>query len=191
VNYRAAKTYILAELTEKLQPIYTYHGKHHTIDVLAVTGELCALENVSEHDTILLKTAALFHDSGFIYSPANHETTGCSIVREVLPQFDYTEEDIEKICAMIMATKIPQSPKNHLEQILADADLDYLGRTDFFNIGNTLFQELQTLGVLKTVEEWNLLQIKFLENHHFHTETNINRREPAKKKYLEKIKTMI
>ena len=58
----------------------------------------------------------------------------------------------EQICGMIMATKIPQSPKNYLEQILCDADLDYLGRDDFYDIGGTLFKELKTYNVLDTEE---------------------------------------
>ena len=191
MNYRGAKTFILEKLEQELKPIYTYHGKHHTLDVLSVTAELCALEDVSDYETKLLKTAALFHDAGFIYSPTNHEATSCEIARDVLPSFDYSEAEIERICGMIMATKIPQSPQNHLEQILADADLDYLGREDFFSIGNTLFQELRILGILQTETEWNRLQIKFLESHRFHTSTNIQRREPAKRRFVDKIKSLV
>ncbi len=188
MNYKGAKEYILNKLDKELKPIYTYHGKHHTLDVLNVTTELCALEDVNTHDTKLLRTAALFHDSGFTVAPSNHESTGCDIVRSILPNFDYTNEDIEKICGMIMATKIPQSPQNHLEQILADADLDYLGRDDFQSIGNTLFEELKSLGILENEGEWNRLQIKFLEGHRYHTATNTQRREPHKQRFLEKIK---
>ena len=191
MDYRGAKSFILDKLGQELQAIYTYHGKHHTLDVLSVTIELCALEDVSDYETKLLKTAALFHDAGFINSPVNHEATSCTIARDVLPSFDYSEAEIERVCGMIMATKIPQSPQNHLEQILADADLDYLGREDFFTIGNTLFEELSTLGILKTENEWNRLQIKFLEAHRFHTTTNIQRREPAKRRYVDKIKAML
>jgi uncharacterized protein len=190
MNYKGAKKFILEKLGQGLKPIFTYHGKHHTLDVLHVTAELCTLEDINDYETKLLKTAALFHDTGFLYSPQNHEATSCEIVRETLPTYEYTGEEIERICDMIMATKIPQNPKNHLEKILADADLDYLGRDDFFNIGNSLFEELKALGVLQTMQEWNNLQVKFLESHHYHTNTNIQRREPAKRRFIEKIKTM-
>ncbi len=191
MDYRGAKSFILNKLEQELKPIYTYHGKHHTLDVLSVTEELCALEDIGNYETKLLKTAALFHDAGFIHSPTNHETTSCDIVKETLPSFDYSPTEIERICAMIMATKIPQNPQNNLEQILADADLDYLGREDFFFIGDTLFEELSALGILKTENEWNRLQVKFLEAHRFHTPTNTQRREPAKRRYIDKIKTLI
>lgn len=191
MNYRAAKKFILEKLGQELKPVFTYHGKHHTVDVFNVTTELCALEDVNDYESKLLKTAALFHDSGFLQSPTNHEMIGCEIARAVLPDFDYSEEEINRICSMIMATKIPQNPQNHLEKILADADLDYLGRDDFFKIGNTLFEELQNLGILNNEREWNVLQVKFLEAHRFHTATNIQRREPAKRRHLEKIKDFV
>jgi uncharacterized protein len=191
MNYRAAKKFILEKLEQELKPVFTYHGKHHTLDVFNVTSELCALEDVNDYETKLLKTAALFHDSGFLQSPANHEAIGCEIAKSVLPSFEYSDDEITRICSMIMATKIPQNPQNHLEQILADADLDYLGRDDFFSIGNTLFEELQSLGILQNEKEWNLLQIKFLEAHRFHTSTNLQRREPAKRRNLEKIKEIV
>ena len=63
---------------------------------------------------------------------------------------------------MIMATKIPQSPRNGLEEIICDADLDYLGRDDFYEIGATLFEELKAYNVLQNEREWNRIQVKFL-----------------------------
>lgn len=191
MNYSAAKHFILTKLEHELSPDLAYHGLHHTKDVLQVTTDLCIQENVSEKDTILLKTAALFHDSGFTISNVNHEETGCQIVKDNLPRFGYSDEDIEKICGMIMATKIPQSPKNRLEEILADADLDYLGRNDFYKIGATLFEELKTFNVIDNEEAWNRIQVKFLEAHHFFTKTNISLRKPKKMQYLNELRGLV
>ena len=90
-----------------------------------------------------------------------------------------------------MATKIPQSPKNKLEAIICDADLDYLGRDDFYDIGNTLFEELKAYNILQTEEAWNKLQVKFLENHSFFTNTNRRRRAPRKGKYLRELRALV
>ena len=117
MNYTAAKSYILSRLEKELAPDLTYHGLHHTLDVLKTTEEICRLERVSHYETKLLKTAALFHDSGFMINNLNHEETGCQIVRKHLPTFDYTKKEIDLICGMIMATKIPQDPQNFLEKI--------------------------------------------------------------------------
>jgi uncharacterized protein len=191
MQYRAAKAFILNELKTKLSPNLTYHGIHHTLDVLAVTRALCVSERVERPDVLLLKTAALFHDSGFTRSTREHEQHGCDIARTFLPQFGYGNADIEIICGMIMATKIPQSPKTRLEAILCDADLDYLGREDFYPIGQTLFEELKYLGVLTTEQAWNRLQINFLTAHRFCTQTNLALREPVKQLYLNELRMLV
>lgn len=191
MNYKGAKTYILEKLERELLPIYTYHGLHHTLDVLAVTKDLCKAEGIEAHETMLLKTAALYHDAGFTVSPKEHEATGCEIARAILPTFDYKSQDIERICGMIMATKIPQNPKNHLECIICDADLDYLGRDDFFPIGNTLFEELKALGILETSLQWNTMQVKFLENHAYHTITTQLLRETKKQAHIAAVKALL
>lgn len=191
MNYKGAKFYIIDKLERELLPIYTYHGLHHTLDVLSVTKQLCKSEGINTHETILLKTAALFHDSGFTVSPKDHESTGCEIVRAVLPSYGYKTEDIERICGMIMATKIPQNPQNPLESIICDADLDYLGRDDFFPIGNTLFEELKALNILETPLQWNMMQVKFLENHAYHTITTQLLRETKKQANISAVRALL
>lgn len=191
MNYKAAKQFILEKLERELPAQLTYHGLHHTLDVLATTKELCFLENISAHNTVLLKTAALFHDSGFVVSNVEHEKKGCRIARQSLPIFGYKVSEVEQICGMIMATKIPQSPQNFLEEIICDADLDYLGRDDFYKIGSTLFSELQAYDILETEQEWNLIQVKFLENHTFFTLTNRQRRAPKKAAYLDELRGLV
>jgi HD superfamily phosphodiesterase len=191
MKYSAAKKFILEKLEKELSPELTYHGFHHTIDVLEVAAELCGHLDILPEETILVKTAALFHDSGFTVSNVNHEETGCQIARDNLPRYGYTEENIEKICGMIMATKIPQTPKTPLEEILADADLDYLGRNDFKPIGDTLFDELKTFNVIQTEEDWNRLQIRFLEGHGFFTSYNLKHRQPIKMAHLAELKEIV
>ena len=191
MNYKAAKSFILDKLENQLAPDLTYHGLHHTLDVLRVTEELCDLENIDGYNTLLLKTAALYHDSGFVINNINHEELGCKIVRKFLPEFGYSDRDIEKICGMIMATKIPQSPKNIMEQILCDADLDYLGREDFFEIGDSLYQEFLAYNVVDNFEDWNRIQVKFLSNHQFFTDTNVTRRNSRKAQYLKNLEEVV
>jgi len=188
MDYSASKKYILEKLERELSPDLYYHGLHHTLDVLEAAEFLCKEENINQYNTLLLKTAALFHDAGFLRNNLNHEALGCEIVREALPQFGYSEAAIENICGMIMSTKIPQSPKNKLEEIICDADLDYLGRDDFKKIGDTLFEELKAYRYLKTREEWDAMQINFLEKHTFFTESSRTKRQPKKETHLANLK---
>lgn len=187
VDYTSAKTFILKEL-DKLSPSLTYHGKHHTLDVLNVAESLCVAERTPYEDTVLIMTAALLHDCGFLRQYKDHEAHSCQIAREMLPQFNYTEGDIKRICDMIMATKIPQTPHDSCAEILCDADLDYLGRDDFYVIGQSLFSELKTMKLVETEEEWNNIQIKFLESHRFFTKTSHSARTQCKKEHLKSLK---
>ena len=135
-----AEQYVLGQLETRLDRTLFYHGIHHTIDVVNAAAEIAALEGITDEESLaLLRTAAFYHDSGFMNIYQGHEEAGCVLAREVLPGFGYTEAQIATICGMIMATKIPQSPKNTLERIICDADLDYLGRDDFEGIAATLF----------------------------------------------------
>ena len=187
MDYTAAKIFILKQLEEKLSDKLHYHGKHHTLDVLGATIELCKAEKIPPYETLLLKTASLYHDAGFLIDRENHEQHGCELARKYLPSFRYIPEEIEKICSMILATKIPQSPCNRLEEILCDADLDYLGREDFYSIADSLFQELQQFGVVNDRQTWDEIQINFLKKHSFFTPTNIKRRLLKKQLYLEEL----
>lgn len=180
----AAETYILGRLREGLPSNRSYHSYGHTLDVYRTAITIAAAEGVGGEDLDLLKTAALFHDSGFIMQDEEHEQGSCMIAREALPDFGYTAVQIDRICVMIMATKIPQDPVDELSRILCDADLDYLGRPDFFRIGATLFNEFKHYGVLETEREWNELQVRFLEKHHYFTRRSKLVREPVKRKHL-------
>jgi len=191
MNYKAAKTTILEQLEKNLSPKLTYHSVWHTLDVLRVAKELCHCENIPPHATQLVKTAALFHDSGFMRSNEQHEWHSCRIAENILPRFGYSDEDISRINRMIMATRIPQSPDNLLGEILCDADLDYLGRDDFFPIARNLFLELKAYGILDDEQDWNRRQITFLENHQFFTATNTRRRQPQKHQHLEQLKVIV
>src|SRR5688572_26750494 len=129
--FTSIKQPILSRLENELDPRLGYHNITHTLDVLEQAEILAKQEKVTDkHDLLLLKTAAIFHDSGFLSVYKNHEEKSCEIACEALRNI-FNEEDIKKVCGMIMATNIPQSPKTLLEQIICDADLDYLVRNDF------------------------------------------------------------
>lgn len=188
MDAQGAKAYILARLKKELPPTRTYHSLEHTLDVYASAIGIAEQEGVTGEGLVLLKIAALYHDSGFLQQDTAHEEAGCAIVREVLPGFGFTDRHVELICDMIMATRIPQQPRNKLGRVLCDADLDYLGRGDFEHIGATLFAEMRTYGVLRNEREWNELQERFLEHHSYFTATNKRLREPVKQEHLSRVK---
>lgn len=191
MQFKEAKKFILAKLKKDLPKHLSYHSVEHIRDVYDAAKQIAKKEKVGGDDLTLLLTAALFHDSGFLIDQKEHEKLSCDVARQYLPQFGYGPEQIEKICGMIMATQIPQKPRNLTEQILCDADLDYLGRDDFFTIGDKLFAELSMYGMINTEEEWNRLQTGFLEKHHYFTVTALKLRKDKKDENLAIVKSKI
>jgi predicted metal-dependent HD superfamily phosphohydrolase len=188
MDYSKAKKYILVRMEKEVPLDFRYHNLRHSLDVLQAAERLASSENISGKDLELLKTAALFHDSGFIFQYACNENIGCEIARQALPEFGYGKDDIEEICSMIMATAIPQNPGSHLAQILCDADLDYLGRDDFKTIAETLREELSLQGREFTEKEWIAFQLDFMERHKYFTDSARKLRDAKKHENIDKLK---
>ena len=148
---------------------------------------LSQAEGISEDERNYLEVAAAYHDSGFLVSATDHELEGCRIVEQVLPKFEFTPAEIEKISALIMATLVPQNPLNHLEQILCDADLDYLGRNDYPPIAQLLYEEFSYRGVVRDDDAWMALQIGFLKSHKYWTRSAKESRDELKAVHLKRI----
>jgi uncharacterized protein len=192
MDFEKAEAYVFDKLEDSLSDTLFYHGLHHTIDVSKAVLQIAIAEGINDRETLLLlQTAALYHDLGFISTYQGHEEESCRLARVSLPNFGYTTEHIEKICGMIMTTKIPQSPTNHLERIMADADLDYLGRDDFWMISHSLYEELHEREMVTDMDSWNKIQIDFLEKHQYWTETSKQWRTPTKLKRIEELKGMV
>ncbi len=121
----------------------------------------------------------------------NHEEAGCEIAKEILPKFDYNDEDNQIICVLIMATKVPQNPLSQLQKIICDAYLDYIRGEDFFEIGTNLYFEFLEMNIIKDELSWNQLQVKLLSSHAYFTESNRNLREKKKQQNLEIVKQKI
>jgi uncharacterized protein len=181
----------MGKLQKGLPVHLKYHNTDHTNDVMQAAEFLAGRENINEKEKELLLTAALFHDSGFLKIREGHETESCGIARYYLPLYNYEPAEIDLICGMIMATRIPQSPNSKLGEILCDADLDYLGREDFLELSARLFTELKNEGIIKNVDEWNREQADFMGNHHYFTKTSVNLRQPKKEQHIDLIRSKI
>ncbi|MEN8225429.1 MAG: HD domain-containing protein [Bacteroidota bacterium] len=192
MDFSGAKDFIIKKLVDELDPRLSYHSIDHSLDVYQMAGKLATLEHISDHERILLETAALFHDAGMLIRYIGHEDAGVEIAQEHLPGFGYERQDIDHISGMILTTKLPQSASTHLEKLLCDSDLDYLGRDDFFMIGHRLRHEWNILDIRKTsLREWYELQIMFLENHTFFTDSSQHLRTEKKAENLKQVKELV
>lgn len=177
----------LEKLRNSLPAYLTYHNLNHTQNVLNAVAEIGENERLSIEELTLVKTAALFHDMGFIQNHENHEDLSCKQAQRVLPDFGYTDTQIQQVCSMIMATRMPQTPHNLLSEILCDADLFYLGDTTYEAEASALRAEMQKLGIMQTEAEWLSRQVKFLSEHKYFTNYASVTKGAGKQKNLEKL----
>jgi len=182
---------MLDKLEKELPPYLYYHDVKHTVDVVTEVELIGWAEGLHDEEILLLKTAALFHDAGHTIDYDEHEYHGTQLVREWLPGYGYSEEQIEKICHIIMATKLPPAPTDIHQKIICDADLDYLGRSDMIPVSNNLFKELNEQNKIGSFNEWNKLQLKFISGHSYFTKTAQSLREVNKQKQIERIRKLI
>ncbi len=188
MRYNDLYQFVISELENKLAENLSYHNVDHTKKVIESVVYLAEKEGISENDLMLLKTAALLHDVGFINGYLNHEVLGCEYAKKILPEYQYSTLEIEEICKMIMATKTPQNPKNDLSKILCDADVFYLGSNNYKTSSEKLYSELKEYGMLKTREDFHRREVDFLKTHRFFTKTAREERGPKKEEnilYLE------
>jgi serine/threonine protein kinase/class 3 adenylate cyclase len=187
-DHEAAIAMILDKMTKELSTELYYHSIEHTREIMENVEILGKAEGLNDEELRLLATAAAFHDSGFMFSPDEHEARSAKIAAEYLPKYGFNTEQIEQIQKMILATKIPQQPTDLPSKVLADADLYYLGTDSFFHTGNKLFEEFKKQDIVSNEKDWLSLQIRFLESHQYHTQTAISECEAQKQVHLARLK---
>lgn len=177
--------FIIYRLKTGLDKRLTYHNLQHTQDVLKQAIRIAGEEGINDiQNLLLLKIAALYHDTGFLDTYNGHEIRSCELLEDDLGKGDLKLEEITAIKGMIMATRIPQNPTNILEAIICDADLDYLGRKDFWPISRNLMKEFLEYGIIKQESEWDKIQIAFFEKHRFFTKSSQQNRQQEKQQHL-------
>ena len=107
-------------------------------------------------------------------------------------QSGFNAEQIRLIGDMILATSLDIEPVGLLQEIICDADHDYLGRADYYVVASKLKEEMIAFGHDLSEEEWIQMQIRFLgEQHQFYTVTALNIRQKGKMNRLAELKTAL
>ncbi|MDC1393905.1 PAS domain-containing protein [Flavobacteriaceae bacterium] len=189
-DYQDAFNKVEAFLLKELPLYYTYHSIEHFRDVVKQVERIAKKEKIDKAGILDIKLAAWLHDVGYIWGPLDHEEKSVEYAKVILNEMKFPKSKISLITGMIMATKMPQSPKNHFEQIICDADLDYLGRNDFEDISSNLLKELE-INQKITNFNWLKIQEKFLKSHSYFTLTSQKSREKNKQKRLTNIQDLL
>lgn len=170
IFFKEVRSYVFNLLKNELPAEAVYHNFDHTIDVVNAAFEIGNGEQVSDKEMEFLLLAAWFHDVGNIKGYKNHEEESKKIAAEFLVNKNYDKEKIAIVEALIDATKIPQKPKNKLEEIICDADLAHLGKKDFKEKSELLQLEWDLLGYKNVSEfDWCCENENFLTSHSFFT----------------------
>ena len=180
---------VTALLSKQLSVHLTYHNLNHTLYVIKKAEHIALKEKVSHKNVVLVKIAALYHDVGFIKIRDGHEEESCKIAKRQLKGYNYSKEDIDVVCETIMATKVPQNATNHLGQILADADLEYLATNRFKPVSELLYQELKYFNKDLSRNQWDQMQIDFMEKHKYLTNYCKRYKSFRKEHNLQKLKS--
>jgi predicted metal-dependent HD superfamily phosphohydrolase len=180
---------VYALLKKHLSDRYLFHNVEHTKEVVKDVETLAKKEGLKTNDIKILKLAALFHDTGYIFSYDEHEKFSADIAKEMLLESGMKKWEVNKITKLILATKLTHKPKNVLEKIIKDADTSYLGKRNFMKKSELLRRELFLVKrIFYTDEEWYEHEIKFLESHKYYTKSAEGLWGPGKKRNLQKLK---
>lgn len=188
MQYEQVYAMLMPRLEKELPGHLHYHNAGHTRAVIAAADEIAGWEGLTEEERTLLKTAALFHDAGFLQQSDGHEEVSCEMARRYLPDYGYTPEQVEAIGRIIMATRLPQSPDNRLAEILCDADLAYLGQGQYTAQAEQLYRELKQARRIGTDSEWLLRQVEFLSSHRYFTASAREKLDPGKEAVLQQLR---
>jgi len=183
-----ALEYASGIISEKLPKGIVYHNLDHTKEVVTTAEEIGKNSGLSSDDMEMLLIAAWFHDSGITETYNNHEEKSAQIAREFLAMNKYPDEKINTVSNLIIVTKIPQNPKNLLEEIICDADISHIGRKGFNTRSQLLRAEWETLQNKKITDfEWLKSNIEFVAGNKFRTRYAKQNFEKQRLKNLDKL----
>lgn len=185
------KEKIFDDLSNILDENYSYHNLDHTKRVISAAVDIGSNYDLPEKDWRCLLTACLLHDYGFIESHVEHEKISAKLSSQILPKYGFSETDIKIINSLIIVTKLEEKPKNLLESIIRDSDLEYLGSEDFIKISPLLKKEWINCKVVKSDSEFYKIQYEFILNHSFYTDFMIKNSINQKKVNIDYAKSMI
>ncbi|MCW3461826.1 Pycsar system effector family protein [Chitinophaga nivalis] len=186
----AARDYVTAQYQQHPRPDLVYHNLEHTHQVVQAASQIAAHYRLQDDELLAVYIAAWFHDAGYLYGPGNqHEENGAKEALHFLQQQQVAENVQQMVQGAIMATKMPQSPKNLVEQIVCDADLFHLGSATYSTRNKLLRQEVALTHEQEIpATQWLAGNIRFLTEHHYWTDYARTLQKQQKEENIEKLK---
>jgi predicted metal-dependent HD superfamily phosphohydrolase len=189
---KIVEQYIRELFKDELPAGIKYHDAEHTLHptrgVVAVANRIALDEDITDHDRELLIAAAYFHDTGYIREYDKNEPIAARMAGRILKLIGYKPAEIKKVQKMILATDLARKPQNLVEKILCDADLDHLGREDFFKRDGKLRKGRGARGIDVSDEaKWYKGTLNLITNHQYHTASQRALREEKKQQNIKQL----
>ena len=171
MSYQGAYDKIVYKLEHQLPALLTYHNLNHAQRVMKSIDSHLQTLDFYPRKAELVRLAGIGHDIGFIETYEGHEEKSIQILKNILQEEGYSEEEIYQVSVMVWATKLDIEPRTFMEKMLVDADLEYLGSDDFSIVLECLFQEWVNYNFIP--ENYQLFlenSLKFMEAHRYETD---------------------
>lgn len=165
------RTYVETLIEERKPQWVKYHDFNHAKSVFNTCHAIGTASNLDEQSFEIVSLAAWFHDVGYLEGIDGHEERSVKMASHFLRQNEYPETKISQVAACIRATKMPQDPKNVMEEVLCDADIAHLARQDYLELSESIRLEIEfRMRVKLTDLEWMTMNIDFVTGHRYFTE---------------------
>jgi predicted metal-dependent HD superfamily phosphohydrolase len=154
------------------QPAWVrYHTLEHAKAVAGVSEEIGVACGLDEEDLEVVILAAWFHDTGYLEKIEGHEERSAELAQSFLEGRGYPRRRIAQVAGCIRATKMPQNPRNLIEQVLCDADIAHLANQDFLESTELVRLEIEhQMGRRLSEVEWLTMNTNFVAGHRYHTD---------------------
>ncbi|TDO22804.1 Pycsar system effector family protein [Pedobacter duraquae] len=186
------KTHVEALFKADHQKKLVYHNVVHTEHVAKHAVELANFYRLNDRDLFIVVAASWFHDIGYMEKWEQHELRGADAAAIYLTDKGVDADTVQEVKDCIMATMMPQNPKNLLQQIICDSDLYHLGSDDFKDRNKMMRQETENL-LGKSIDKsvWRMGTIKLMESHHYHTQYCQDKLNAKKQINLDDLKSKV
>lgn len=159
----------LSYLAEHLHKRYTYHNADHTLNVCNAVKLFAEKSTLSPGTTLALRIAAVFHDFGYLQQSFDNEKLALPYLKEFGDRFKIDEPILQQSGDLILETTFPYAPVTPAGKLLCDADIEYIGREEFFQQAELFRRELAADNIVYTDKQWWTMEIEFLQTNTFFT----------------------
>lgn len=182
--------YIYNRLDKELPQNLYFHTTQKIKNICTIAEIFAISESVNEEELLLVKTAALMHDIGYIRQYSNHVEKSIELASEILPKFQYSPFQIRRILKLMNSIESHDRQPSQLEKILKDAFSAYMGRVDFYFQSENLFRELYERSHIGSRRSWNKILIQQLKGLCFYTKAAQKLQEVSPEEQIEKMKKL-